>query len=58
MSYTLDLSKANEEYAGLTAIGTFAYTYLLGGDALFHSVGLAVVAALGVLGLTGISKTA
>lgn len=58
MGYTLDLSKANEEYAGLTGVGIFAYTYLLGGDAFLHSVGLSIAGALAILGITGVSKTA
>lgn len=58
MTYSLNLSTANEEYAALAGVGTFAYEYLLGTDTILHSVGLAIVAALGILGLTGISKTA
>ena len=48
-----NLSVANDEAAILTAVGAFAATYLLGGDAIRTALGIAIIAGLGVLGYTG-----
>ncbi len=55
---SFSFSKANDEAAIATGLGAFAYTYLLAGDTLTISLGITLLAALGVLGYTGYTAPA
>jgi len=63
MSYTFDLSKANEEAAIIVAVGGFAADYLVTFDGFqwfgfVRAIGAAILAGIGVLGYTGVVKSA
>ncbi len=55
---SFNLSQTNDEAAALTALGAFATAYLFGAEPLLHSVGIAILAGLAVVGYTGYTSPA
>ena len=51
-----DFSQTQDEAAVLTGVGVFAGAYLLDGEPIKTSLGMAIMAVLAIVGYSGYSK--